>query len=342
MRQIVASRVFTSTLRPGLSAIRILVADDDKDWQSQIRSLLQARPEWQMVCEVLDGSEAVEKAEKLKPDIVLLESSLPNLNGIDAARRIRQLSPNSKILFLSMDNSSHVIQVALSTGAQGYVYKARAQSDLLPAIDAVLAGKEFVTRMLRGYRFTDTTGARPRQRHEVQFYSDDVVLLDRLVPFVAASLESGDVAIVVATESHRDLLAQRLKAEGLDVDAAIKEERYIPVDALETLSAFMVSGIPDSDRFLEVVGDLIEEAAKRGKKEHPRVAVFGEWTSLLLADRKVDAAIRLEQLGNQLVTTYETNILCAYALSLFHGAEDQNVLHRICAEHSAAYLDGNN
>jgi len=304
------------------------VADDYKDWRSQVRLLLQARPEWQIICEVSDGSEAVQKAEELQPDLILLESSLPNLNGIEAARRIRLLSPNSKIVFLSLDNSLDVVQIALSTGAQGYVYKARAQSDLLPAIDAVLTGKQFVTRMLRGYRFTDTPGAKPLQRHEVQFYSDDTVLLDRLVPFVAAALKTGDVAVVVA---------RRLRKQGLDVDAAIKEGSYIPVDAEETLSTFMVNDMPDAPRFFELVGGLIEAAAKRGKTEHPRVAVFGEWVSLLLAGGKVDAVIRLEQLGNQLVTTYEVDILCAYALSLFHGAEDQHVFQRISAEHSAAY-----
>ena len=320
-----------------MSSIRILVADDYKDWRNQVRLLLQARPEWQIICEVSDGPEALQKAEELKPDLILLESSLPNLNGIEAARRIRRLSANSKIVFLSLDNSLDVVQIALSTGAQGYVYKARAQSDLLPAIDAVLTGKQFVTRMLRGYRFSDTPGAKPLQRHEAQFYSDDTVLLDRLVPFVAAALKTGDVAIVVATESHRNPLAQRLKAEGLDVDAAIKEGRYIPVDALETLSTFMVNDMPDSARFFEIMGNLIEAAAKRGTTVHPRVAVFGEWASLLWADNKVDAVIRLEQLRNQLATTYEVDILCGYALSPFQSAVDRRVFQSICAEHSAVY-----
>ena len=103
------------------------------------------RPEWQIICEASDGSEAVQKAEELKPDLVLLDIGLPKLNGIEVARQVRQLSPNSKILFLSTDNSPDVVQAALSTGAHGYVYKARAQSDLLPAIDAVLRGKQFVS-----------------------------------------------------------------------------------------------------------------------------------------------------------------------------------------------------
>jgi DNA-binding NarL/FixJ family response regulator len=130
--------------------IRVLVVDDYEDWRNQVRSLLQERPEWQIICEVSDGLEAVQRAEELKPDVILLDIGLPNVNGIEAARRIRQLSPNSKIIFLSQDNSADVVQVALSTGAGGYVYKALSQSDLLPAIDAVLRGEQFVSSNLRG------------------------------------------------------------------------------------------------------------------------------------------------------------------------------------------------
>ena len=123
---------------------RILLVDDHRDWRKLVRGLLQMRPEWQVVCEVSDGLEAIQKAEELQPDLILLVIGLPGLNGIEAARRIRQLSPNSKIIFLSMETSLDVVQVALSTGAEGYVRKAIVHSDLLPAIDAVLRGEQFL------------------------------------------------------------------------------------------------------------------------------------------------------------------------------------------------------
>jgi DNA-binding NarL/FixJ family response regulator len=131
-----------------LRSIRVLVADDYEDWRNLVRLLLQARPEWQVLFEAKDGSEAVQKTEELKPDLILLDIGLPKLNGIEAARRIRQHSPNSKIVFLSIDNSLDVVQEALGTGAQGYVYKARAPSDLQPAIDSALRGEQFVSCML--------------------------------------------------------------------------------------------------------------------------------------------------------------------------------------------------
>ena len=86
----------------------------------------------------------------MKPDLIVLDIGLPKLNGIEAARRIRQLSPNSKILFLSQNNDLAVVQAALGTGALGYVYKMNAQKELLSAVDAVLLGKQFVGSGLTG------------------------------------------------------------------------------------------------------------------------------------------------------------------------------------------------
>lgn len=121
--------------------IRIVIVDDFKDWRRQVHLLLRARPYWQVITEASDGFEAIRKAEALKPDLVLLDISLPRLNGIEAARQIRQLSPKSKIVFLSQNNDPDIVQAALSTGAEGYVHKSDAQGQLLPTLDAVLPGK---------------------------------------------------------------------------------------------------------------------------------------------------------------------------------------------------------
>ncbi len=107
--------------------------------------LLQRHPESQVIAEASDGLEAVQRAEDLKPDLILIDIGLPKLNGIEAAQQIRQLSPSSKIVFLSQNNNLDVVRAALGTGALGYVRKTDAKRELLLALDAVLRGEQFIT-----------------------------------------------------------------------------------------------------------------------------------------------------------------------------------------------------
>src|SRR5690348_9929618 len=159
-----------------LPSIRILLADDYEGWRRQVRLLFQTRPEWQVLAEAADGPEAIQKAEELKPDLIVLDIGLPKLNGIEAARQIRQLSPSSKIVFLSQNHDLDVVRAALGTGALAYVHKTAAQSELLLAVDAVLGGKRFISSSLNGYKFTESSAEKAPHRHEVLFYSDDTVL----------------------------------------------------------------------------------------------------------------------------------------------------------------------
>ncbi len=318
-----------------MSSIRILITDDYADWRRQVHSLLQARPAWQVIAEASDGSEAVQKAKALKPDLILLDIGLPELNGIEAARRIRQLSPSSKIIFLSQNNDLDIVQAALGTGALGYVRKTDARRELLPAMDAVLRGERFVSSSLKDYQFTDTSGEKAPRRHELLMFSDDTVLLDSFTRFIAAALKADNAAIVLATKSHQESLRQRLKAEGVDTDGAIQQGTFILLDVADTLATLLMDGLPDPVRFLEDFGGLITEAAKAAKAEHPRVAFCGEFLGRLWAEGKTDAAIRLEQGCDELVKTHEVDILCAYPLRSFHGEEDEHIFQSICAEHSA-------
>jgi DNA-binding NarL/FixJ family response regulator len=320
-----------------LSLIRILVVDDFKDWLRQARLLLQSRSECQVIAEASDGLEAVRKAQDLKPDLILLDIGLPKLNGIEAARRIRQRSPSSKIIFLSQNSNLDFVRAALGTGALGYVLKTDAGRELLHAMDAVLGGEQFFSSSVKGHQFTDTSAEKAAHCHEVQFYSDDALLLDTFAHFIAVALKSGRAAIVVITESRSDGLVSRLKAQGLDVDAATQQGTYIQLDVNKTLSTFMVNDMPDPTRFFPVVGGLIEAAAKAARQEHYGVVACGECSPVLWAEGKADAAIRLEQLWDEVGRTLGVDILCGYALSSFHGEEDEHVFQSICAEHSAVY-----
>ena len=132
------------------SSIRILVVDDFQPWRAEICSILQTRPELRIVAESADGLEAVQEAQELKPDLILLDIGLPNLSGIEAANRIRQVAPAAKIIFLTQNNEKEMVRAALSTGAHGYVLKTDARGDLLSAVAGVLGGDDFVSRGIEG------------------------------------------------------------------------------------------------------------------------------------------------------------------------------------------------
>ena len=136
--------------------IRVLVVDDFEPFRRFVAKLLQRQPELQIICEVSDGLEAVQKAEKMQPDLVLMDIGLPNLNGIEAAQRIRNVSPKSKILFVSQETSPDILQGALASGGSGYVLKMDARNELLTAVNAVLGGKRFIGASVND--FTDPEG----------------------------------------------------------------------------------------------------------------------------------------------------------------------------------------
>jgi DNA-binding NarL/FixJ family response regulator len=123
-----------------LSSLRILVVDDFEPFRQLVRSILRVSPELQIVGEAADGLEAVQKAVELQPDLILLDIGLPSLNGMEAARQIRELVPRSKIIFLSQESSPEVVREALGLGASSYVVKAMAGRELLAAVEAVSLG----------------------------------------------------------------------------------------------------------------------------------------------------------------------------------------------------------
>jgi DNA-binding NarL/FixJ family response regulator len=141
---------FIDDERP-VSSFLVLVVEDYEPFRRFVCSTLSKKTELQVICEASDGLEAVRKAEELRPDLVLLDVGLPTLNGIEAARLIRKLSPESRILFVSQESSVDVVQEALRSGALGYVAKTHAGFELLAAVEAVCHGSRFVSSGLAGH-----------------------------------------------------------------------------------------------------------------------------------------------------------------------------------------------
>ena len=127
-----------------LPVARLLIVEDFPHFRRFICSALAERLDLRVVAEVSDGLEAVQKAVELKPDLILLDIGLPTINGIEVARRISKLVPESKIVFVSQESSADVIEEALSTGAWAYVVKAKAASQLLAVVEAVISGTRLV------------------------------------------------------------------------------------------------------------------------------------------------------------------------------------------------------
>jgi DNA-binding NarL/FixJ family response regulator len=336
------------------SAVRVFVVDDYEPFRRFVCSTLEKRPDLQIIGEASDGLEAVQKAQELHADLIVLDLGLPSLNGIEVARRIRKLSPKSRILVLSQESSAHVVQETLSVGALGYVVKAHAGSELLAAVEAVLKGRQFISSGLSGdifahsrnsqppdlYREEALPSLAPRQgdisrSHEVQFYSDDAAFVVGFSRFIEAALEAGNAVIVVATESHRKSLLQRLQERGIDIVAAIEQGRYVPMDVADTLSTFMVNDLPDRARFLKVAGNLVAETAKASKAERSRVAACGECAPTLWEQGQADAAVQVERLWDEIAKNFDVDILCGYLLNSFQREQESHIYDRICAEHSA-------
>jgi len=271
-------------------SVRVLVVDDYEPWHSFVSKTLRNEPELKVIGQVSDGLDAVQQAQHLQPDLILLDIGLPTLNGIEAARQIRQVSPKSKILFISENRSLDIVEHALSTGAAGYVAKSDAGSELLPAVRAVLEGKRFVSVSLKGRALINredehtaeqarrervVAPSRPRSvesnRHELRLYSDDAAFVDAFAHSIEAALNSGNAVVVIATESHQANLLQHLRTDGVDVDAAAERKLYIPLDVSDSLPTVM--GAATGDGFAQGVPHAIVEALRTAKERHLHLAV---------------------------------------------------------------------
>jgi PAS domain S-box-containing protein len=175
--------------------------------------------------------------------------------------------------------------------------------------------------------------------HVVYFYQESDSLLEALCSFIGPVLGAGNAAVIIATKVHRDGLQQRLTARGLDIQKASEQGRYVALDAPELLSKIMVDGMPDGARIAEIVVGTIARTSALLKPASPEIVVFGELVSLLWKEGKTEAAIRLEQLWNELTKMHSFSLRCAYPVANFCGEKNAQPLIRICAEHSAVVLD---
>lgn len=330
----------------GKSTFRVLVVDDYEPWRSLVSKAVQEIPELELAGEAADGLEAIQIAEQLQPDLILLDIGLPTFNGFEVARRIRTLSPGSKIVFTTQESSDDMLEEALKIGASGYVVKAAAGRELIPAITAVLKDEQFLGSKFTKSDFTGSSSLRTTNtirkteivyHHEAHFHSNDESLLDGITQCVRTSLSTDSAIIVFASESHWTNLNSRMEARGIDLTAAVGRRRCIPLDPIETLSKFMVGDLPDPIRLFNVLNDVIDTASGHSGAAHTRTVACGGLAPILLSQGKPEAAIRLEQLWNQVVQNYGLDTVCMYSQNSFESEQGKDVFQRICGLHSSVY-----
>ena len=164
--------------------VRILVADDHQVVRTGLRALLESKTGWQVCAEAANGREAVEKASQLKPDVAVLDIGMPLLNGVEATRQIRKLSPKTEVLILTMHDSELLVQEVLGAGAHGYILKDDADRNLVAAVDALRRHKPYLSSrvsdaasskaMVSGDGATSSQRSRltPREREILQLLAE--------------------------------------------------------------------------------------------------------------------------------------------------------------------------
>jgi hypothetical protein len=174
-----------------------------------------------------------------------------------------------------------------------------------------------------------------RSPHAVQFYAGDGFLLDSLARFVGTALEAAESAFVLATQVHRDGLAERLKARGVDPDRLVKKGRYLTVDASQALAQLTVDGKPDKARFDEFIRGVLLPLKAAAESKPQRVAVCGEIVAMLWADGRAEAAIEVEHFWNELATQGCYCFRCYYPIASFSDPEQNELFMKLCAEHAS-------
>ena len=320
---------------------RVLVVEDHEWWRRHISAELEGTSHWQVVGTACDGIEGVQKARDLNPDVILLDVGLPGMDGLQAARRMLAHDPSSRILFVSEQQSLEIAGAALGIGARGFVVKSEAGRDLLPAMEAVIEGRRFISAKMAGRRFeprSDLRIAREMQRHEAGFYTDESLLLDGYATFVADALDAGNGLVMVFTRSRRDRLHQRLRARGIDLDRAIADGRCLWLDVPAVLSTFMVDDRVDEARFWNSVSAVVMEAASISRLNPPRVSACGECAPTLLQEGLTDAAIHLEQLWDDVTRAFNVDVFCGYSCHGLRCDDESQVFRDLRAAHSAVHV----
>jgi len=281
----------------GKSTFRVLLVDDYDPWRRFVSTTLQKKPELQVVGEASDGLEAVQKAQALQPDLILLDIGLPTVNGIEGARRILRSAPKTRILFVSEQRSSDIVEGALRTGAGGYVLKSDATTELLPAVEAVLQGNQFVSfglsRRVSGH--TDIGASEVGNRIENNPY----LLLRHnasIRAFLASIIEAtaadfGNVQLFDSKNRVVRIVAQQgFESEFLDYfDSVSCDHKCACSNAMSDQSRTIVIDVATDPLFSNDSRGVLLRAKVRSVQSTPLIAPLGKFVGIVSTHYKRSA-----------------------------------------------------
>lgn len=308
------------------SVTRILLVDDSESWRRQLSDLLSLRQDVQILGQASDGRQALRSAERLQPDLILLDIGLPDTSGIQLVHPLSLCAPRAEVLLLSADNHADTVRIALATGARGYLWKSDAHRELSAAVAAVRRGDRFLSNSVKN--LDDAT-------HAVQFYAEDSLLSDCVYECMTAALRQGQSAIVIGSKDHREAIEWKLKSGGVELETLVSNQRYLAFDSCSTLEKLMNGNSVDGQAATSLLSSIIEQAEATSRAEQRKVTFFGEIAPLLIAQGKLAAALELEQIADNVVATHSVYLRCAYGSGLFPREASSSEYSSVCARHSA-------
>ncbi len=305
---------------------RVLLADDHIDFLKTVSRHLA--PAFDIVAIAADGREALDLARRLRPDVVVLDVSMPDLNGFQTLEQLRRDGLETRIVFLTMHSDDEFVAAAINAGAHGYVLKSRIHLDLISAIDHALAGRLFVPSLT-------SLSAVAGGRHTVQFHANDSLFLDEVSRLVGATLLSGEQVVIVTSEATRIGIAQRLGARRMNLAILAERGQYVAQDSALALSHVMREGRPDKDRVAEMIHGLGQLRLAAASRPRGRLTIFGDMSASLCRNGDFEAALGLERMWHELTRALPFFTICGYPIDCFENSEALNLLSNVCAAHSA-------
>jgi len=262
---------------------RVLVVDDYDGWREFVSTTLRKKPELRIVGAATDGLEAVQLAERQGPDLILLDVGLPTLNGIEAARRILKCAPKTIILFVSEQRSSDIAEEALCTGARGYLVKADAATELIPAVEAVLLGKRFVSASLHVRDLVDANattleGSQRVERNPYLHFRHSASISEFLASIIeATAADFGNVQLFDSANRVLRIVVQRgFESEFLDYfDTVSCDEGCACGMAMNERSRMVVPDVATDPLFSKDSREVLLKASVRSVQSTPLIDSFG-------------------------------------------------------------------